>query len=110
MSLTAEEFVSFFSDSALGHRKLFIPGDNDESVAGNLIAFYQQEYSVDLLKQCADYFIAKSHQPVLIYQFALNSNDVRRRLVQENERKQDVEHLLKATKKRMESFHRKEGE
>jgi hypothetical protein len=110
MSLTLEEANSLFRKYCDAHKKLFLPGSNDEAIVRSLSDFYIKYFSLEILEKSIEYYVKNSHEPVLIYNFAIESSKIREHIVKEQEISEDFNHLLIETKKRMEQMKREGGQ
>lgn len=108
MSLTLEEANSLFQRYCDKYKKLFLPGGNDEAIVKSLSDFYTKYFSIDILKKSVEYYVKNSTEPVLIYNFAIESSKIRDYIIREQKINADFDSLLSETKKRMEQM-RREG-
>lgn len=108
MSMTLEEVTSLFQEYCEKHKKLFLPGPNDEPVVNSLVNFYSKHYSIDILCESIEYYIKNSKEPVQIYNFAIESSKIRDHVVAEKQRRKDFDKLLHETQERMNQFNRKD--
>lgn len=106
MSLTLEEANALFQQYCDKYKKLFLPGSNDEAIVKSLSDFYTKYFSIAILEKSIEYYVKNSTEPVLIYNFAIESNKVREHVVKEMQISQDFDNLLLETKKRMEEMRR----
>lgn len=105
MSLTSKEVKHTFQRLCEEYGKLFIPDDKrDPGIVSSLINHYENSYDTDLLIQCIDFWIRKADEPILIYNFAIESSTVRERVLSEREIQKNFDELLAQTKKRMENL------
>lgn len=106
MSLTLEEANSLFQLYCDKYKKLFLPGSNDEALVKSLSNFYTKYYSIEILEKSIEFYVKNSNEPVLIYNFALESSKIRDHVVKEEEIAKEFDSLLLETKKRMEQMKR----
>jgi len=108
MSMTLEEVTTLFQEYCEKHRKLFLPGPNDGPVVKSLVDFYSKHYSIEILCESIEYYIKQSKEPVQIYNFAVESSQIRDHVVAEKRRREDFDKLLHQTQERMNQINRKD--
>lgn len=104
MSQSSEVLKSLFQKYCKESGKLFIPRGDDNAIAESLVSFYETHHSLKVLDQCVSYYIKNSSDPILIYNFALESSKVRDHILEENDIKENFDNLVRQTKERMERF------
>jgi hypothetical protein len=104
MNPALQALTSLFQKYCDEYKKLFLPGHNDEAVAESLASFYGKYYSEEILHECVKYYVKTSTEPVLIYNFALESSKIRDHIVQELDSKKQFDSLVQQTRERMERF------
>jgi hypothetical protein len=104
MNPALQAMTSLFQKYCEEYKKLFLPGHNDEAVAESLTDFYKKYHSEEVLHKCIEYYVKNSTEPVLIYNFALESSKIRDQVVHEIEERREFDSLIQKTKERMERF------
>jgi len=108
MSFNSDSIPTLFQEYCNKYSKLFLPSSNDEAVSNNLHQFYKNNFSLDILQESIELYVKQSSQPVLIYDFALASNNIREQVVKDHQRKDDLQSLLNQTKERMQALYPKD--
>ena len=110
MTLTLEEANSLFQRYCDKYKKLFLPGSNDEAIVKSLSDFYVKYFSISILEKSIEYYVKNSTEPVLIYNFAIESSKVREHVLKEQQIAENFDHVLLQTKKRMDQMKRQDGQ
>jgi hypothetical protein len=104
MSQYLEEVTFFFQKYCDEYKRLFLPGQNDGAVADSLVSFYKKYHSLEVLEKSIKYYVENTNEPILIYNFAIESSKIREHIVSEMEIQENFNKLVQQTKERMERF------
>jgi poly-beta-hydroxyalkanoate depolymerase len=104
MSLALSALNSMFRKYCEEYKRLFLPGQNDLDIAESLVDFYEKYFSAEILERSVEYYVKTTTEPILIYNFALESSKIRDHIVKEMEIKEQFNTLVQQTKERMERF------
>lgn len=96
--------LSTFQKSCDDNAKLFIPEPRQDEIVDNLVRYYERFYDLDLLLECIQEFIKKNDEPILIYNFALDSGKIRTHLLEAKKSNDEFKRLVKETEERMRFF------
>jgi len=101
--MNPDELIGYFEEACDREAVLFVPDSpRQEKVAESLIKFHSKHYSLDILKNCVDYYCKVSPKPVTVYEFAITINQVRDKVIKERALIKDFEDKVEATRKVME--------
>jgi len=101
MKETSEEVLLIFQKSCDEHAKLFIPEPRQDQIIESLLNYYNKYYSMKILEECIHEF-ARSHQdPIIIYEFAMDSSKIREKILEREKSKKEFSTLVKQTEERM---------
>jgi hypothetical protein len=104
MEKASEIVLSTFQKSCDEYAKLFLPEPRQDQVVESLVNYYKKYYTIDILIECIQYFVKESHDPILIYDFAVNSSKIRERVIERHRSKDEFSTLVKQTEERMRQF------
>lgn len=93
-----------FQKSCEEHAKLFLPEPRQTEILDSLVTYYERYYSIDILNQCIVEFVKTSDDPILVYNFAIESSKIRDRIVDRLKSKQEFNKLVRETEERMRQF------
>jgi len=104
MSESSEILKSLFQKYCEENGKLFLSRPDDAGIADAMLSFYRRYHSIEVLEQAVEYYVKTSSDPILVYNFAVESSKIREHILEENKIKQDFSELIRETKERMERF------
>jgi hypothetical protein len=104
MKETSEIVLHTFQKSCEEHAKLFLPEPRQAEILDSLVNYYNKYYSIDILNQCVVEFVKTSDDPILVYNFALDSSKIRDRIVDRLKSKAEFSKLVRETEERMRQF------
>ena len=104
MKKTSETVLYMFQKSCDEYAKLFLPEPRQEEILDSLVVYYEKYYSIDILTQCIEEFVKTSQDPILVYNFALESSKIRDRIVERMRSKDEFKKLVRETEERMRQF------
>lgn len=97
--------LQVFEEACDKNNKLFLPDTRDASIIESMMSFYNKNYSIDLLCQTVEYFVAHWDEEVVrVYDFALVQSKYRERVEEAQADKNEIDSLMKRTREQMESF------
>jgi hypothetical protein len=99
-----KEITSLFEKYCDEYRKLYLPAGTDDSISKTLFTHYSKYYSLQILDDCIRMYVRNTTEPVLIYNFALESNNIRDHVTKEAELAENFNNLLEQTRERMQRF------
>ena len=104
MKETSETVLSTFQKSCDEYAKLFIPEPRQDQVIESLVNYYNKYFSIGMLLECIDIFVKEANDPILVYNFALDSSKIRERAVERRRSRDEFNTLVKQTEERMRQF------
>lgn len=104
MKETSEIVLSTFQSSCDENGKLFLPEPRQSDIIHSLTVFYSKYHSIDILLECIREYVKATSDPILVYNFALDSSKIRDRVIESKKSKEDFNRLVKETEKRMRQF------
>lgn len=104
MKETSETVLHTFQKSCDEYAKLFLPEPRQTEILDSLVNYYGKYYSIDILNQCVVEFVKTSDDPILVYNFALESSKIRDRIVERLKSKEEFSKLVRETEERMRQF------
>ena len=104
MKETSEIVLHTFQKSCDEYAKLFLPEPRQTEILDSLVTYYSKYYSIDILNQCVVEFVKTSDDPILIYNFAIESSKIRDRIVDRLKSKEEFSKLVRETEERMRQF------
>lgn len=101
----SEQISNYFQECCDEFDKLFLPdAAKDEGIINNLIKFYKKHHDKEFLEECIRWFCRTEDGPILVMDFAINSLDVRDKVMEDRESRKEFNALLKQTEQRMKGF------
>lgn len=104
MSQTSKTILSTFQLSCDEHAKLFIPEPRQDDIIVSLTNYYTKYHSLDILLECIREYVRVTPDPILVYNFALDSSKIRDKVLESRRSKEDFNRLVKETEQRMREF------
>ena len=104
MKATSETVLSTFQKWCDEYAKLFIPEPRQDQVIESLINYYNKYYSEEILNECIHLFVKDTEDPILIYNFAINSSKIREKVIERQKSRREFDMLVKQTEERMRQF------
>lgn len=104
MKEASETVLSTFQKSCDEYAKLFIPEPKQDQIIESLVNYYTKYFSLDILNECIDVFVKDADDPILVYNFALDSSKVRERVIERRRSRDEFNTLVKQTEERMRQF------
>lgn len=105
MKLTSEAVIDTFVKYCKEYGKLFVPDEKrDEAIVNSLISYYEDNYDSQLLIDCINAWIKTGEEPILIYNFAIESSKVRSLVLTDRQSRREFNDLLQQTRERMEAL------
>jgi len=104
MRETSETVLHTFQRSCEEYEKLFLPEPRQTELLDSLVSYYNKYYSIDILNQCIVEFVRTSDDPILVYNFAVDSSKIRDRIVDRLKSKEEFSKLVRETEERMRQF------
>lgn len=101
---SSEIVLSTFQKLCDDNAKLFLPEPRQDDILKSLVNYYQRFYDLDLLLECAAEYIKKNDEPILIYNFALESSKIRGHILELRKSNDEFKRLVKETEERMRQF------
>ena len=101
MKETSEEVLLIFQKSCEEYAKLFIPEPRQDKILESLVNYYTKYYSITILDDCIVEFVKTHPDPILIYDFAMESSKIRDKIIEREKSKQEFNKLVKQTEERM---------
>jgi len=96
--------ISTFQKLCDENGKLFLSEPRQEELIKSLLSYYNTYYSEDILRECIVEFIKTADDPILVYDFAIESSKVRDKVVERQKSRNDFDKLVKETEERMRNF------
>lgn len=100
----SEEVLLTFQKSCDENAKLFIPEPRQDDIIKNLVNYYERFFTIQLLLDCIIEFVKKSEDPILVYNFALESKKIRDKILESQKSQDDFKRLVRETEERMRQF------
>lgn len=104
MSQASETILSTFQSSCDEYAKLFIPEPRQDDIITSLVSYYSKYHGMDVLIDCIHEYVRVTQDPILIYNFALDSSKIRDKVIEARKSKEDFNRLVKETEQRMREF------
>lgn len=104
MSQTSKTILSTFQSSCDEYAKLFIPEPRQDEIIESLSAYYSKYHGIDVLIECIHEYVRVTQDPILVYNFAVDSSKVREKVLESRKSKEDFNRLVKETEQRMREF------
>jgi hypothetical protein len=104
MKETSETVLLIFQKSCEEHAKLFIPEPRQDKILESLLNYYNKYFTFQILEDCIVDFVKSSPDPILVYDFAMESSKIREKIVDRQKSKQEFNKLVKETEERMRIF------
>jgi hypothetical protein len=102
MSLTGENLITCFSNSAEAKGKIFFQTEKDEVNAERLVRFFTINGGPEMASQCIERFMKNEKQPVVfLLDFVVKLGTLVEEIKIENEDREDFRRLLRETQERM---------
>lgn len=104
MKEASEIVLLTFQKSCDEYAKLFIPEPRQDQVIESLVNYYKKYYSLEILQECIDEFVKVNPDPIIVYDFAMESSKIRDRIIDRRKSKKEFNKLVKETEERMRLF------
>lgn len=104
MSQSSEKILSMFQSSCDENGKLFLPDPRQDDIITSLVNYYSKYYSLDVLEDCISEYVKHTQDPILVYNFALDSSKIREKVLDFRKSKESFDRLVKETEQRMREF------
>jgi hypothetical protein len=102
--MNEQDIINIFEEESERQGKLFLENAGDDRTIRSLLNYYTKYQTVKLLVDCIKYYIKTTDEPILIYNFALVSSNIRDYLTHEQNAKDEINRLIKETEERMKAF------
>jgi hypothetical protein len=104
MKPASETVLRMFQSYCDEFGKLFLPEPRQNDIIDSLTGYYSKYYSLDVLEKCVREYVKTSPDPILVYNFALDSSKIRDKVVELEKSNKNFERLVKETEQRMREF------
>lgn len=104
VSETSEIVLSTFQSSCDEFGKLFLPEPRQNDIVTSLVNYYGKYHDIDILCECIHEYVKVTPDPILVYNFAIESSKVKERVLESRRSKQEFQRLVKETEQRMRDF------
>lgn len=102
--MSSETVLSIFQKLCDDNAKLFLSEPRQNDILDNLVNYYNKFYDIKLLVECMTEYVKKSDEPILIYNFALESSKIRVHILEIRKSNDEFKRLVKETEERMKHF------
>jgi hypothetical protein len=100
----SETILSTFQSSCDEYAKLFLTEPRQDEIIKSLVNYYSKYHGMDVLIECIHEYVRVTQDPILVYNFALDSTKIRERVIEARKSKEDFNRLVKETEQRMREF------
>jgi hypothetical protein len=102
MSLTGENLITYFSNTAEAKGKIFFQTEKDEVNAERLVKFFDANGGSEMADQCIERFMRNEKQPVVfLLDFVVKLGTLVEEIKIENEDRNEFRRLVRETQERM---------
>ncbi len=104
MNQTSKTILSTFQLSCDEYAKLFIPEPRQDDIITSLENYYSKYHTIDVLIECIHEYVRVTPDPILVYNFALDSSKIREKVLEARKSRADFDRLVRETEQRMREF------